>query len=289
MYTYDLVFIGHICFDETINYDGSSNMCAGGAAMYGAVAASCTGKKIAAMLMLSPEDHRELSLLREKGIKVLTIDSPQTTRVKVVHTSSNVDERQITTVSYAGHFQDIPPLSTRCVHLAGCNDHEFGLDFLRKMKRRGYSLSADMQSFVRHNDPVSKEILFKDDPAKVQAVGLMDKVKLDILEAKILTGTDDIEKAAVIVNSWGCPEVLITCSEGAVVRYNRQNRFEKFTNKSVIGRTGRGDTTFGAYLAWRLDHNPLESLKFAAALVSIKMEAPGPFSGTVEDVLARMK
>jgi len=32
-----------------------------------------------------------------------------------------------------------------------------------------------------------------------------------------------------------------------------------------------------------------ESLKFAAALVSIKMETPGPFQGTLADVLARMK
>jgi len=30
-------------------------------------------------------------------------------------------------------------------------------------------------------------------------------------------------------------------------------------------------------------------LKFAAALVSIKMETPGPFSGTLEDVIKRLK
>lgn len=288
MYSYELAFLGHICFDETINFDGSRSICAGGAALYGAMAAACTGSKIAAMVMLAPTDCQELSLLRQKGIAVLPIDSPQTTRVKVVHTSSNVDQREITTIAYAGHFIDIPQLSARCLHLAGCNDHEFGLDFIRKMKKCGYCLSVDMQSFVRHNDPVTKEILFKDDPDKEQVVGLMDKVKLDIVEAKILTGTEDLEKAAVVVSSWGCPEVLITCSDGAMVRYHGQNYFEKFTNKSVIGRTGRGDTTFGAYLARRLDHNPPESLKFAAALVSIKMETPGPFSGTVQDVLARM-
>jgi sugar/nucleoside kinase (ribokinase family) len=289
MYSYDLAFVGHICIDETINYDGSSNICTGGAALYGAVAAAGTGKKIAAVVMLLPKDHEELSFLQNKGIDVLTIDSPQTTRVKVVHTSCNVDQRNITTDAYAGRFIDIPQLSTRHMHLAGCNDHEFDLDFIRKMKNRGYCLSADMQSFVRHNDSVTKEILFKDDPDKIEVLSLVDKVKLDILEAKILTGTDDIEKAAGIVNSWGCPEVLITCSDGAVVRYNDQNYFEKFTNKSVVGRTGRGDTTFGAYLAWRIDHDPVESLKFAAALVSIKMETPGPFSGTIKNVFERMK
>jgi sugar/nucleoside kinase (ribokinase family) len=38
-----------------------------------------------------------------------------------------------------------------------------------------------------------------------------------------------------------------------------------------------------------LNHDARESLKFAAALVSIKMETPGPFKGTLEDVLKRLK
>ncbi|MEI6789391.1 MAG: carbohydrate kinase, partial [bacterium] len=63
--------------------------------------------------------------------------------------------------------------------------------------------------------------------------------------------------------------------------------YEKFSNRSVVGRTGRGDTTFAGYLARRLDHEPAEALKFAAALVSLKMEKRGPFSGTLNDVLTR--
>jgi sugar/nucleoside kinase (ribokinase family) len=65
--------------------------------------------------------------------------------------------------------------------------------------------------------------------------------------------------------------------------------YEKFSNNSIVGRTGRGDTTFSAYLSWRLNHDPRESLKFAAALVSIKMETPGPFKGTLEDVAKRLR
>jgi len=56
----------------------------------------------------------------------------------------------------------------------------------------------------------------------------------------------------------------------------------------LTGRTGRGDTTFGAYLGHRVAHSPAESLKFAAALVSLKMEGTGPFSGTLDDVLERI-
>ncbi|MFL7792422.1 MAG: carbohydrate kinase, partial [Anaerolineae bacterium] len=55
------------------------------------------------------------------------------------------------------------------------------------------------------------------------------------------------------------------------------------------GRTGRGDTTFAAYLSWRQKHDVEKSLRFAAALVSLKMESPGPFQGTLDEVMKRIE
>jgi sugar/nucleoside kinase (ribokinase family) len=161
---------------------------------------------------------------------------------------------------------------------------------MKGLKSRGYdSLSVDMQSFVRHVTQVTRDIEFSDVANKKDIAGMMNKLKLDVVEARILTGTEDLEKAATIVESWGCPEVLITHSQGVLARVNKVTYYEKFSNASIVGRTGRGDTTFSAYLSWRLDHDPGEALKFAAALVSIKMETPGPFRGTLEDVLTRLK
>jgi sugar/nucleoside kinase (ribokinase family) len=51
---------------------------------------------------------------------------------------------------------------------------------------------------------------------------------------------------------------------------------------------GRGDTFAGAYLARRLDHPVEDSLRFAAALTSIKMESAGPFRGSLDDIVERM-
>ena len=172
--------------------------------------------------------------------------------------------------------------------MAGISDQEFSLDFIRGLRDRGYRLSADMQSFVRQVDPVTRDILFKDVLLKRDIAALLGKVKLDIVEAKVLTGTDDLEEAAKSFESWGCPETVITSAEGVLARVGGRTFFEKFTNRSTVGRTGRGDTTFAAYLARRNDHDVAQSLKFAAALVSIKMETPGPFQGSLADVLARM-
>jgi len=119
-------------------------------------------------------------------------------------------------------------------------------------------------------------------------MAIVDFVKLDVVEASILTGTENISEASAICESWGSRETLITRSDGVLVRSMGIDYFESFSNISSAGRTGRGDTTFGAYLARRLDHSIGESVRFAASLASIKMETPGPFTGTLEDVIKRI-
>jgi len=109
------------------------------------------------------------------------------------------------------------------------------------------------------------------------------------MEANVLTGTDDLAQAARIIEAWGCHEVVITQADGVLARVGGRTFYEKFSNRSTVGRTGRGDTTFAAYLARRMDHDAPEALKFAAAMASIKMETPGPFVGTLDEVLARMR
>ena len=288
---YDIAFIGHVCFDEVIPYQGTPRTAPGSAVMCGAQAAVRVGKKVAVVTRMAPKDQNILEPMRQNGIELYIIPAEETTYMKVVHTSDDVDERQMVQVANAGFFSlaDMRPLAARQVHLAGITDQEFDLDFIRGLKENGYRLSADMQSFVRQVDPVTRVIAFKDVPNKVEIVGLLDLVKLDIVEAKVLTGTDDLEQAALTFEAWGCPEILITKSEGVLARVHGKTYYEKFSNQSVVGRTGRGDTTFAAYLARRLDHGVTESLKFAAALVSLKMETPGPFGGTLADVLARMQ
>ncbi len=291
MSNYDLNFIGHLCIDETIQADGSRSRTFGGAALYGAVAAAIMGKAVVVELKLAQAEAEAANFLREKGIDVLEIPAEKTTQVEVSHPGGNVDKRRIITTNYAGKFtiDEVKCIPARHVHLAGCNDHEFSLEFIQAIRNRCDSLSVDMQCFVRNNDPATGEITFADDPEKQRIISLMDKVKLDIAEAQLLCGTDDLDQAARIVQSWGCAEVMITCAEGVFVRNCEQTDFVPFTNTGLTGRTGRGDTTFGAYLAGRVDNAPAKALRYAAALVSLKMETPGPFAGPFADVQARVE
>ncbi|MGA3057641.1 MAG: PfkB family carbohydrate kinase [Candidatus Limnocylindrales bacterium] len=288
--TYDITFVGHMCYDEIIPFGGEARIAPGSAVLCGAMVAARVGKRVAAVVKMARQDEHILQPMKDVGVDTYLIPSDETTYSRVVHESENVDERRLILVKSAGliDITDVPPLQTRCAHLAGISDTEFDMPLIQGLKSRGYSLSVDMQSFVRHVTP-SREIEFSDVANKREIVAMMDKVKLDVIEARILTGTDDLEKAAIIVESWGCPEIVITHSPGVLARVNGKTLYEKFSNKSMVGRTGRGDTTFAAYLSYRLEHDPLESLRFAAALVSIKMETPGPFQGTMGDVARRLR
>ena len=55
--------------------------------------------------------------------------------------------------------------------------------------------------------------------------------------------------------------------------------------RNLSGRTGRGDTTFAGYISERQRAGVEEALRYCTALVSLKMETPGPFQGTRQDVL----
>ncbi len=291
MNSYDITFIGHMCYDEVVPFQGEPIIAPGSAVLCGAVTSARIGAKTAAIVKMSLDEDKINQPMRDLGIDVFVIPAECTTYSRVLHESANVDERKITLVRTAGliKIEDIPEFKSRCVHLAGISDSEFDMALIDALKARGYSLSTDMQSFVRQIMPITHEINFGDVSNKKEIVSKMDKVKLDIVEAKVLTGTSDLEKAALAVESWGCPEIMITHSEGVLVRSCGKQYYERFSNNSVVGRTGRGDTTFAAYLAHRLDHSAAESVKFAAALVSIKMETYGPFQGTLADVLKRMK
>jgi sugar/nucleoside kinase (ribokinase family) len=289
---YDITFIGHMCYDEIIPFGGQPRVAPGSAVLCGAMVAARIGKKVAAVVKMAKKDEDILQPMKDVGVDTFLIPSEETSYNRVLHESANVDERRMTLIKSAGliSIDDVPALDSTCVHLAGISDTEFDMALMKGLKSRAYnSLSVDMQSFVRHINPVSHDHEFSDVADKKEIAAMMDKLKLDVVEARLLTGTEDLEKAAIIVESWGCPEVMITHSEGVLARVKGVTYYEKFSNSNVSGRTGRGDTTFSAYLSWRLNHDIRESLKFAAALVSIKMEIPGPFNGTLKDVLIRLK
>lgn len=289
MACYDIVFMGHLATATIVPFHGPSFVERGGPAFFGPLAASCLGKKIAAVTRVAESERELLEPLKRAGIDLFLQDR-ETAQIRVVHPSPSVDERQIVLIKRGGYFSidDVPPVEPCLIHLGGLSDREFSLELMRELKRRGFSLSVDMQSFLWQVEERTQVIRIGDVREKREIFRLVDFVKLDMMEAKVLTGSDIIKDQACMLENLGASEIVITSAEGALAWSRGRMAFAKFTNRNIRGRTGRGDTFSGAYLARRLDHSLEDSLMFATALTSIKMESTGPFTGSLEDVVRRM-
>ncbi|MCX5814054.1 MAG: PfkB family carbohydrate kinase [Proteobacteria bacterium] len=286
---YDIVFIGHMATGTIVPFEGPPFVVPGSPVLFAAIASSCLGKKIAAVTQISESEKYLLEPLKTAGID-LFVQPGEVAKYRIVFQTANVDERQAFIIKGGGNFviNDIPPFEPCLMHLCCMGPHEFQMDLMRLLKANGFLLSVDMQGFVLQADNKTGAVYLKDVPEKKEILSMAHFVKLDAVEAQILTGTDVLQDQADILEDWGSSETIITSSEGVLARSKGENTFAKFTNRSTLGRMGRGDTVMGSYLARRLDHSVEDSLQFAAALASIKMESAGPFIGSLDDVIEKM-
>ena len=106
----------------------------------------------------------------------------------------------------------------------------------------------------------------------------------------MLTGLRDREAAARQLVAWGAGEVMVSHNAEMLVCDGERVFRCPVKARNLSGRTGRGDTTFGAYLAMRMTgHDMEEALLYATACVSLKMETPGVFRGSLADVKAYIR
>lgn len=285
---YDIAFMGHLA-TAVITYREKTFVERGGQAFFGPIAAACLNKRIATFTSIGDAEGQLLEQLKAAGID-LFIEPRETTQLRVVHRNGDVDERQVFLVKPGGCFslEDIPPIQPCLIHLGGLSPQEFSLELVRELKANGFRLSVDIQSFVWQADHQTGAINLSDVTEKKEILGMVDFIKLDVAEGHALTGTSIMHDQARILEEWGARESVITCSDGAQAHSEGRTTFSPFTNRNTKGRTGRGDTFSGAYLGYRLNHSVDESLNFATALTSIKMESLGPFTGSLQDVFDRM-
>jgi sugar/nucleoside kinase (ribokinase family) len=289
MKRYDIVFIGELATGTIVPFEGAPFVEWGSPVLFAPIAASCLGKRIAAVTRVSEREEYLLEPLKTAGVDLI-VQPGEIAQYRIVFPTANVDHRQAFLIKGAEHIAigDIPPFEPCLIHLCCMGVREFQMDLMRALKARGFRLSVDMQGFVLQADDETGAVHLKDVPEKKEILGMADFVKLDAVEAQTLTGANILQDQAHILEDWGSPETIITSSEGVLARSKGKSTFVRFTNRSTVGRMGRGDTVMGSYLARRLDHSVEDSLLFAVALTSIKLESLGPFSGSLEDVFERI-
>jgi sugar/nucleoside kinase (ribokinase family) len=292
--SFDLVLIGHFAKDRIV-YQGQVETASGGAVQYAGMALARLGWRVAVITRLHPDDFPRLDELKQAGVRVFAQAAPATSGIENIYATPDMDRRICKPLAFAGPFrvQDIPAITARtwivCPIIAGEVDMAM-LDALRSAavddSHGRATLALDIQGFVRV--PEGDELVYKDWPQMKEGLAMVDALKVDHAEAEHLTGQTDIKTAVQRLAAYGPQEILLTNAAGVSVYAGGQLYQSPFTARQIRGRTGRGDTCFSTYLAKRQAAGVGEACRFAAAVTSLKMEKPGPFSGALADVSERL-
>lgn len=284
----DLLLVGVVSKDENIYLDRTEKSL-GGAVTYGSFAAKSSGAAVGVVTKATESDRHLLALFSQEQIPVWIRPSMQTTAIRNVYHTADKERRTSTCLAAADPFtpDDLPDISVKILHAAALIKNEIPLDTLAAMHRLG-PVALDIQGFLRIRRP-DGGMAYESSGHAIQSLQRVIYLKTDAAEAEILTGKADLEAAAKQMADMGPREVVISHNTGLVLFHGGKIYKAPLTPRRLDGRTGRGDTLFCSYLARRAQGDaPFAALQFAAALVSLKLETPGPFRGTMADVLQKM-
>jgi sugar/nucleoside kinase (ribokinase family) len=282
---YDVVCIGNYTKDTIITPSGTRYV-DGGGMNYAAHAAARLGLKIAVVTRLAKEDDRVVEKFTQAGIDCFPTYTPQSTEMCLEYPTTDPDIRNLSVTGLAGEItvSEVENLEMKAAVIGSSLRGEVGFDVIRFLKENKVFLAADMQGFVRVLQ--GKSLVYAPWEEMKTTLPYLDVLKSDAVEAEFLTGETDIYKAAKIYAGMGPKEIVLTHKDGLLIYADGKCHEMGFYPAQLNGRSGRGDTCVGTYVAMRLSKSPREAGIWAAALTSLKMEKLGPFDRPISDVEA---
>jgi sugar/nucleoside kinase (ribokinase family) len=283
MKSYDVLYIGNYTKDTIVSPAGTK-VVDGGAVNYAAHAAARLGRKVAVVTRLAKEDEAVVERLTQSGIDCYVTYTPQSTQLILEYPTTDPDIRTLSVRSVAGSITpgEVEKLDAKVAVIGASLRGEVGLDVIHALKEKKMLVVADMQGFVR----VLRRNELKYEPwGEMQAtLAQLDIVKSDAVEAEFLTGETDIRKAAKFYAESGPREIVLTRKNGLLIYAEGKFHELNFYPARLDGRSGRGDTCIGTYVAQRLSLPPRAAGIWAAAVTSLKMENVGPFNRSLSEV-----
>ena len=272
---YDVLVIGPVSLDHNIDYQGNERREVGGAVVSSGFAAARSGNRTAVE-----------ARFRGSGADLYWKPSSATCSIRNQYFTADKETRACTSMGVCDpfRFEELPDVETKIYHFAGLVHGDFDGPLFARAAERG-KVAVDVQCLLRHVEP-DRTMAFHDWAEKREYLPCIDYLKTDAAEAEILTGLTDRAEAAKLLHRWGAKEVLITHNTEVLAYDGREVHTCPIRARDLSGRTGRGDTTFAGYITERQRADIREALLYCTALVSLKMESPGPFQGSREDVEA---
>lgn len=286
---FDLFILGQPSLDVNTDYDGTVVRAYGGAVVYSGYAASALGHNVAVLPKAKLAEVDVVGMFADAGnVTVYPLCSRESTSISNVYHTADRERRTCKALSSIDPYlvSEIPDVDAEIYHIAGLVKGDLGNEIIDYAATKS-KVAVDVQCMLRCVE--DGNMVFHDWAEKLAMLPKIDFLKTDAAEAEILTGLTDRVAAAKQLYAWGAKEIMITHNTEVLIYDGKQVYTEPIKARNLSGRTGRGDTTFAGYLSERIKNDIPTSLLWATALVSLKMETPGPFKGARQDVADYIK
>ncbi|HTK18197.1 MAG TPA: PfkB family carbohydrate kinase [Mucilaginibacter sp.] len=285
---YDICCVGHLTSDKIVTPKTTIYM-AGGTAFYFSYAVCNLDVNYLLMTALAKDEMQYVDRLRGKGLEIKVQPSTHTVFFENIY-GDNPDIRTQNVLAKADPFviEPLQDIEAQIFHLGPLLADDMSTDFIKAIAQKG-KVSLDAQGYLRKVE--NQKVLAVDWLDKTEALQYVDILKVDEAEMTVLTGYKGVSDGAKQLTEWGVKEVVITNGSmgSTIYRDGAFYNIPAYRPNVIVDATGCGDTYMGGYLYQRVKGKGIqESGEFAAAIASLKMESPGPFRGTEEDVIQRL-
>jgi sugar/nucleoside kinase (ribokinase family) len=285
---YEICCIGHITLDKVVTTRSTMYM-AGGTAFYFSSALQNLDAGYLLVTSVAETEMHYVDDLREKGIEIWAFPSAHTVYFENIY-AENQDHRTQNVLQQADPFtiEQLSDVDAGIFHLGPLLADDIPFELIKFLASKS-KVSLDAQGYLRKVK--HKKVHPVDWPDKQKALQYIHTLKADEAEMTVLTGCKEVEKGAKMLAGWGVQEVVITNGSMGSVIYSGGIFYDipAYIPQTVVDATGCGDTYMAGYLYKRSKGADIQQAgKFAAAMASLKMESPGPFTGTEQEIIDRM-
>lgn len=282
---HDLCCVGHITLDKVVTPKNTVHMPGGTSFYFSHAIRNLKDINYTLVTAIAESEMAVANDLQSKGIDVKVMPSKHSVYFENIY-GENQDNRTQRVLAKADPFtvDYLEDIDARIYHLGSLLADDFSLDVIRFLSQKGL-VSVDSQGYLR--EVREQNVYAVDWTEKKEALKYIHFLKANEHEMEVLTGYDDVAKAAKQLYDWGVKEVLITLGSMGSVIYdgNTFHKIPAYKPKEVVDATGCGDTYMTGYLYKRAKGAEIEEAgRFAAAMSTLKIECLGPFKGTKEDI-----
>lgn len=281
----DICCIGHITLDKIVT-PASVVYMPGGTSFYFSNAIANLDISYSLFTALAMNEAHIAAGLEERGITVNVMPSQNTVYFENIYdTDQNKRTQKVMQKADAFRITDLSDVQAGIFHLGPLLADDISVDLIKFLAHRGI-VSLDVQGFLR--EVCDTRVLPTNWPEKLLALPYISILKANDEELHVLTGCANIRDGAKMLAQLGVKEVVITLGSKGSIIYANHVFYEvpAYPPTAVVDATGCGDTYMAGYLFQRAKNiNFLDAGKFGAAMATIKIQASGPFTGSLHDVL----